>query len=442
MKYETIKSIILTILVCTSVFLTWGLWTYQPKYDFIENAKYIQNVPVSNVAVDYATVVQPRYIFIHKNEQHYGMTHHSDIYKFMKEMKNWAFDHFENVSNTIKKEQFLSFIHGKGKIEIIYPDDVPIEMYQTIFQFEDEDVEKVQFDRIIIPMNENEEEINVYFVSADERSIYQAVAQDASIENLKQTYYAQAERYTPFLSYDISETKSLFLPARPLVLNRLQYYMDELSTDRFKDALFTDPSFVKKDVLTFGEEYTDGSRLMDVDLSKKLLLYVNPAARGETQTSDPTILQKSIDFVNDHGGWTDTYYFDRLDENDKKVTFRLFANGYPVFNRYGMAEIVQIWGENEIINYQRPLFTLAIPDRVSLPITLSSGYEVIDQLKKQKNIDHEVIDDIAIGYELIRDLERENIVMLEPAWYCLYNGTWRKIVMTTDERRGDIIGLE
>ncbi|MCL6617416.1 MAG: transcriptional regulator, partial [Anoxybacillus ayderensis] len=92
MRYETIKSIVLTILVCTSVFLTWSLWTYQPKYDFIENAKYIQNVPVSNVAVDYGTVVQPRYIFIHKDAQHYGMTHHSDIYKFMKEMKNWTFD--------------------------------------------------------------------------------------------------------------------------------------------------------------------------------------------------------------------------------------------------------------------------------------------------------------------------------------------------------------
>ncbi len=40
--------------------------------------------------------------------------------------------------------------------------------------------------------------------------------------------------------------KIIILPARPLVLNRLQYYMDELSADRFKDALFTDPSFVKK----------------------------------------------------------------------------------------------------------------------------------------------------------------------------------------------------
>jgi len=442
MKYETIKSIVLTMLVCTSVFFTWSLWTYQPKYDFIENAKYIQNVPVSNVAVDYGTVIQPRHIFIHKNGNHYGITHHSDIYKFMKELKTWTFDHFEDISEIIKKEKFLSFVHGKGQIEIIYPDDIPIEMYRTIFQIEDRDIEKVRFDRIIIPIDESKQEINVYFICANERRVYKAVAQRASIEHIKQTYYTQAERYTSFLSYDINETKFLFLPARPLVLNRLQYYMDELSTERFKDALFADPSFVKKDVLAFGEEYTDGSRLMDVDLSKKLLLYVNPAARGEIKTSDPNVLQKSIDFVNDHGGWTDTYYFDRLDENDRKVTFRLFANGYPVFNRYGMAEIIQIWGENEIISYQRPLFTLAIPDRVSLPITLPSGYEVIDQLKKQKNIQHELIDDIVIGYELIRDTERENIVMLEPAWYCLYNGTWRKVVMTTDERRGDIIGLE
>ncbi len=47
-------------------------------------------------------------------------------------------------------------------------------------------------------MNEDEEEIHVYFVSANEKRIYKAVAQDVSIENLKQTYYARAERYTPF----------------------------------------------------------------------------------------------------------------------------------------------------------------------------------------------------------------------------------------------------
>ncbi len=44
---------------------------------------------------------------------------------------------------------------------------------------------------------------------------------------------------------------------------------------------------------------------MDVDLSKKLLLYVNPAARGETQTFDPTILQKAS--ICERSRWLDGY---------------------------------------------------------------------------------------------------------------------------------------
>ncbi|MGX1902769.1 YycH family regulatory protein [Thermolongibacillus altinsuensis] len=443
MKYETIKSVLLTFLVLVSIFLTWNLWTYQPKYEFIENTKYIQNVPVSNVDVDLATIIRPRQILIHKSNNHYGIVQDTDIYKFMREVKRWTLDEFENVSSTVPKNEFLTFLHGKGKIEIVYSDEIPIEIYRNIFQIEDKGIEALHFDRIVIPMEiEKEEEPFIYFVSTKTRKIYRATIQEGALEELEKGYYARAGRYMPFLSYDLSETKSLFLPARPIVLNRLQYYMDELNSDKFKEALFNDPSFVKKDVLAFGEEYTDGSRLMDVDFSKKLLLYVNPAARGTITENDPYLLQKSIDFVNEHGGWTDTYHFDRLEETERKVVFRLFANSYPVFNRYGMSEIIHVWGENDIINYQRPLFTLEIPDRVSLPITLPSGYEVIKQLQTIKNIDHELIEDLVIGYELIRDSERENIVILEPSWYCLYNGTWRKVVFGKDARGGDVIGLE
>ena len=37
MNYEKIKSIVLTLLVCISVFLTFNLWTYSPGYDTINS---------------------------------------------------------------------------------------------------------------------------------------------------------------------------------------------------------------------------------------------------------------------------------------------------------------------------------------------------------------------------------------------------------------------
>ncbi len=36
------------------------------------------------------------------------------------------------------------------------------------------------------------------------------------------------------------------------------------------------------------------------------------------------ILQRSINFVNEHGGWTDNYHYFGLDNDQKTVLFRLY----------------------------------------------------------------------------------------------------------------------
>jgi regulatory protein YycH of two-component signal transduction system YycFG len=446
MKYEKIKTIILTVLVLASVVLTWGLWTYQPKYDFIENADsdYIQNVPVSNAQVDAGIIIQPSKILIHKNRSHYGIVQGTEMNKFMKQVKKWSFDEFENVSSTVSKKDFLSFLHSKGKIEIVYPDAFPIEIYRYIFQIEDEDIEGVSFDRIVIPV-EKEEEAIVYFASTKDRKVYKATVNNFSLQEIQNTYYYQEEKYPRYFAYDINKTQTLFIPEGRVTMSRLQYYTDELDSNKFKEALFSNPSFVKRDLLTYGEEYTDGSRLMNVNSIQKILSYVNPAApKTPLMNNDPFIIQKSIDFVNEHGGWTDTYHFAEWNEEERKVVFRLVTNNYPVFNRFGMSEVVQEWGDSEVIEYQRPIFRLEIPDRTSVPVQLPSGREVVKQLQSMKGFEEELVYDIALGYELIKDARREKVVVLEPAWFCLYAGTWRKISFKEANQLGggNVIGLE
>ncbi|OQM44471.1 transcriptional regulator [Anoxybacillus sp. UARK-01] len=445
MRYETAKTIVLTVLVLTSILFTWGLWTYHPKYDVIQNGEYVQNVSVSNAQVDPSMIVRPSQILIHKNAAHYGLIEETEINKLFKNMKKWTFDDFENVSSTVSKESFLSFIHGRGKIEIIYPDEIPMNIYQTIFQIDDRGLDSIGFDTIIIPV-EKHSSLTVYFVSTERRKIYKATAKDVPFEEINQLY-EHTEKLPRYFAYNVSETKTLFLPEKEMTMDRLQYYTDELDTDKFKEALFSDPSFVKKDILTFGEEYTDGSRLMDVDFLQKLLLYVNPAAKytiGPSSEESASLIQKSIDFVNEHGGWTDMYHFVQWDREERKIVFRLFVNNHPVFNNYGMSEIVQIWGAAEINKYQRPLFRLEIPDRTSVPVQLQSGRQVIQQLEKIKGFKKELLTEVTLGYELVKDQEREKVVVLEPDWFYLYNGTWKKFSDDDSEemRGGNAVGLE
>ncbi len=446
MDYEKIKTMILTVLVLSSIVLTGALWTYQPKYDFIENADsdYIQNVSVSNAQVDAGIIIRPSKILIHKDGKHYGIVQETEMNKLMKQVKKWSFDEFENISSTVSKKDFLSFLYGKGKIEIIYPDDFPIEMYRYIFKIEDGGIEGINFDRIIIPIEEEERAI-VYFVWMKERKIYKATVNNFSLQEIQNTYYDQAKKYPRYFAYEIDATKSLFIPEDSITMNRLQYYTDELDPDKFKDALFSNPSFVKRDLLTYGEVYTDGSSLMNVNSTQKILSYVNPAAQKTAiQEKDPLLIQKSIDFVNEHGGWTDTYHFAQWDEEKRKVVFRLVTNSYPVFNRFGMSEVVEEWGDSEIIKYYRPIFRLEIADRTNVSVQLPSGQEIVEQLQNMKGFEKELVDDIALGYELVKDPQRDKIVVLEPAWFCLYAGTWRKIVFKESEelKRGDVIGLE
>ena len=43
MNFERAKSIILIILIATSSYLTWSIWTYEPKYEKIDQSKYIND---------------------------------------------------------------------------------------------------------------------------------------------------------------------------------------------------------------------------------------------------------------------------------------------------------------------------------------------------------------------------------------------------------------
>ena len=67
------------------------------------------------------------------------------------------------------------------------------------------------------------------------------------------------------------------------------------------------------------------------------------------------LVKRSIDFVNEHGGWTDPIAMLSKNEYSRSVTFRLYSeDGYPVFNDRGISEIKEIWGRDEINKYVAP----------------------------------------------------------------------------------------
>ena len=94
------------------------------------------------------------------------------------------------------------------------------------------------------------------------------------------------------------------------------------------------------------KEYTDASNLMRVDNESNMILYVDPAEEETQAINSNDILQRSINFVNEHGGWTDDYRYEGLDNAQKAVLFRLYLVGYPIFSENSVVSEMRLeWGK-------------------------------------------------------------------------------------------------
>ena len=445
MNFERAKSIILIILVGTSIFLTWSIWTYEPEYDpFEQSSEFIKIKSDVQIVSD---VIKPVSILFHGNGQHFQTSNPVEINEMEKEFSQWRFSGIKEVSVKRLQRKFDDFVHEDGSIEIEFSDEIPISLYKTVLNIADTEVPKFSFDRIIIKQKDISGNVSaVYFVSYDQGKIYQGMVDSKKLRNFMDSFYQGSyDKHPEYTAETINSKRTLFVPENPVEINRLEYYIDYLDIGDLKSALFINPKYVRQEPVSVGEEYTDGTRLMTVNKDNYLISYINPAQKSKLFDSSSDLLQKSIDFINEHAGWeNNNYRFAYMSENEQRVVFRLFVNGYPTFNESGMTEIEQIWGKEEIYSYDRPYFKLdSVLPSVGSPEILQSGKEVVNQLKSKDNIDFKSVEDISIGYKLDKSLDSKlvTLVTLEPTWYYRIGDKWF-IVPFDEDTGGDQSGLE
>ncbi|PLR85745.1 YycH family regulatory protein [Bacillus sp. V33-4] len=442
MTYENIKTVILTILVLISGILTWNLWTFQPDFDTMDNSDYLNEVALTDHK-EVSKIVKPDRIIYHVNESHFGTNSSADIDKFIREVSSWNFYETKNI--TTELHDMSQLVHGQGNIEIIFPDLVPIGLYKNVLKIEHENFSSFKFDRIIIDIEPEQEEGKVYFVKygkKEEQQVFMSNINSPKLSRFYKEYYGAATQLPVYFPVNINDNKTIFLPELAIGMTKYKYLSYRLSSEKFKDALFSDPSFVQKNIIESGEEYIDSSSMMSVDHQNKILEYVNPIGENDLLIDASELLQKSIDFVNTHGGWTHAYRYAGMDEANQHVTFRFYdLKGYPVFSDTGISEISQVWGQNDIYKYTRPNFILDVPLRSEMSeVTLSSGQTSIEYLKGTKGFKLELLEDMVPGYKMSIDEENSNFIVLTPYWYYRYNGSWHRISM--NEAGGIKNGLE
>ncbi|KON85954.1 hypothetical protein AF332_03440 [Sporosarcina globispora] len=445
MTYENIKTIILTILVATSAFLTWNLWTYQPKYDLFETTNTVKEVTIATKKEVNQIVRPDTLLFHHSEKETYGTVSPAEIDKIIKDISVWNFNDFENVTEDMGN--LPSYVHDVGKAVIMFPDSVPIDLYKSVIKIGDKNVTNFQFDRIVIDMNQVHKENGIVdFVSIDNQQVFRSHVPVSYIQNFKSQYFKLSEyspEYKTYFAYEPSDKRIIYLPSQETKMERYQFLEKKLDSEQYKNALFSDPSVVQKSFQQSEEEYNDTSSLLRVNSDKNTLRYVKPAAGDNLTFPSGDLLKRSIDFVNAHSGWTDNYQFAEIDELNHRVIFRMYdSSGYPIFSDDPkITEIRQIWGQNEIYEYFRSNFELGLRTDDKTEVSLSSGTPVIKYLQSLDGFDPELLENVTLGYKMMLVKEAQTtFIRLEPSWFYRYDGIWESISL--DETGGMNNGLE
>ncbi|MED4202701.1 YycH family regulatory protein [Neobacillus mesonae] len=441
MRYETIKSIILTFLVAVSILLTWNLWTYQPNYESMgSNNNTLKEVTVSEKQ-EVQKIIRPDQVLFHINERHYGTTNNAELEKIIKEISKWSIFDLKNFTN--KVENYNDLVHGSGNAEIVFPVDVPIELYRSVINIEGRKIPSFNFDRMVVNVgNSGKENGIVYFVSTGNQQVYVAHISAANLNAFNKNFFKGGSQYPRYFAYKATSKRTIFLPEEETKMSTYKYWPITLDSEDFKKALFDDPSFVQKSVLTNGEEYTNDSSKLTINYDKNMLSYVNPTTEDNSVEKSYDLVKRSIDFVNEHGGWSDEYRYVAKDEYKRSVTFRLYSkDGYPVFNNLGMSEIYEVWGGNKINKYIRPNIALELKlTTEAKSVTQPSGYTALEFLQNKRNFKPELLEQMVLGYRMERDADESRLILLEPAWFYRYDNKWGLI--TLEDLGGPAHGLE
>ena len=226
--------------------------------------------------------------------------------------------------------------------------------------------------------------------------------------------------------------KDIYLPTGEIVLPKKIMSFQRINPPDMRDVLFDTPSVVSESrTPEIGESYFTDSRQLRVDENGIGMEYINILT--EDNNTDPllsptTLLDRSILQINNHKGWTSDYRLAELNTMQGLINYRMYFEGYPVFNNDNMSMIEQQLNSQQLTKYNRPLILFAPSVINETPVELASGEVIKNNILNPDHSDYSIenIQAVTLGYRLNIDTDfsyNEN-VELEPVWYIKYNGRW------------------
>lgn len=429
MKFETIKSFVLTMLVGLSLLLTFSLWNYQQNYQFFSKNEYVDQQNLGGTKVTKKDIIEPNSIIFHNNGTFYGFADPSDRQALYHDMQTWILYDLQIRNGNAKPS-------NEQQLEITFPEPLSMQLAASLFSFnEDVNLPNWRFKRIYITFNRDAATLNMVFLSLDGQKRAVAAINNSERYELLWSYLTTLDKLKEFKFVD-SAGSSFYIPKFQVNMVSKRLTITPIDPWDLVDVLFAKPDVVSRNQISKYKVYfTDGLRGMRVFQEPKSMKYQNPYPTPPERKSPIELIELSMKNINGHKGWTGQYNLKRIDTTNNTIHYQMYYNSYPVYNSFSWSTISQEWRVMELSQYNRPLFKLG--DVFSKnSVKLRSGNEVIRFLKNSRTYDLSNVNNIRVGYHM--SYQGKKAMKLEPAWYINYKGYWQEIIFEeTSQNKGE-----
>jgi len=441
LKYiEPIKSIVLLLLVSLSVLFTIAVWNYSPNYEPMEQVQTVDISISEKKTID--EIIKPYKMITNLKDQVLGSVDVEKMDTILNEINSWELSELQLVSQKMNKFEIAQILRQPSQMTLYFPGEVPMLVYDNVLLVDDANIPEATFNRLVVDWSQSTQAPVVHLLSEVSGLHYKIQVTLPNKTNFLRNVIDVGQSFDEYAEIDRGNAPFLAVPNDPVTIARNTYIQEEINPNKFRDALFSESTNAvrRNQVDATHEEYGDDHAFLNIDTEIKRLNYVMPAVESQEIAIPSELLLNTIDFINEHGGWTDEFRYAYMNPISRYVRFQLYVDGLPVFSdQSGTNEITETWGNGRVFKYIRPYYKLDLKIE-SKQNELPSGVEVAEALRESQEVDFDLIEEITPGYYMIQDVEQE-LIVLEPCWYYLIKDNWLRFA-PEESQGGGMIGLE
>ncbi|MFC4077264.1 YycH family regulatory protein [Salinithrix halophila] len=430
---ESIKSVLLTVLILTS-FVQSGILLYSsPSYEERLDSTFTDPQKIGSQEFEKQGIHQlaaPGQILLHEDGEHRQVSigpENKDYRRLLEKLHLTRFKELQEVTPSAKDWDEL--LNEKRGVELRFNRNLPPDTMQAFFS---SDLEKLNLDsisRVWFYDDPKSKQLFVRFISDETGETVQGKASLNAFDDWMGLAKGQdAARLAAILPAKAKEGKKapdpLYLPEAPLPVKGYTYPLKEIRIDDLKQVLFQDPDLAKQILeLDNSKIYTDSNRTLQHNTKADTIVYNRP----DPATAKTSTLAEQLDlintFMNRHGGWTGNFLLDEVQEDPDQKTpflrFRLYTRNLPIYWEGGektSPATIRLAAVNKgVTSYERSLWYLApqpVKER-TVEKELPGKDDFLKELNRRGLSPEKDVQTVYPGY---RAVPGKKVVTLLPVW--------------------------